>query len=131
MTMVQSPLPYIVAFFIFAVGLYAISVKKNLIKVIIGVVILENAANLFLVLVGYRMPASGEAIAPIATPQMGGPRQAAQVLLERAVDPLPQALVLASIVIGLAVMALMVVLALRLHEKYGTFDLTHISKLKG
>ncbi len=129
--MLRDTLPYIVAFLIFAVGLYAISVKKNLIKVIIGVVILENAVNLFLLLVGYRVPASGEAIAPIATAQMGGPRRAAEVLLQRGVDPLPQALVLASIVIGLAVMALMVVLALRLHEKYGTFDLTHISKLKG
>ena len=128
--MIHNLLPYMMAFVIFAVGLYAIAVKKNLIKAIIGVIILEDAANLFLILVGYRVPASGEPIPPIIISRAGGVRPAAD-LLHQAVDPLPQALVLASIVIGLAVVALMVVLALRLHEKYGTFDLTEISKLKG
>jgi multicomponent Na+:H+ antiporter subunit C len=128
--MMHNLVPYGMAFVIFAVGLYAIAVKKNLIKAIIGVIILEDAANLFLVLVGYRVPASGEPIPPIIIARAGGGRPAAD-LLHRAVDPLPQALVLASIVIGLAVVALMVVLALRLHQKYGTFDLTEISKLKG
>jgi len=47
------------------------------------------------------------------------------------VDPVPQALILTAIVIGLAVAALMAVMAVRLHEKYGTFDLTEIRKLKG
>jgi multicomponent Na+:H+ antiporter subunit C len=128
--MIHNLLPYMMAFVIFAVGLYAIAVKKNLIKAIIGVIILEDAANLFLVLVGYRVPASGEPIPPIIIARTGAGRPAAD-LLRKAVDPLPQALVLASIVIGLAVVAHMVVLALRLHEKYGTFDLTEISKLKG
>jgi len=128
--MIHNLLPYMMAFVIFAVGLYAIAVKKNLIKAIIGVIILEDAANLFLVLVGYRVPASGEPIPPIIIARTGAGRPAAD-LLRNAVDPLPQALVLASIVIGLAVVALLVVLALRLHQKYGTFDLTEISKLKG
>ena len=47
------------------------------------------------------------------------------------VDPLPQALVLTSIVIGLATTALMVGIAIRIYEKYGTFDITKIRKLKG
>jgi multicomponent Na+:H+ antiporter subunit C len=47
------------------------------------------------------------------------------------VDPLPQALVLTSIVIGLGVTALVISIALRIYEKYGTFDITKIRKLKG
>jgi multicomponent Na+:H+ antiporter subunit C len=47
------------------------------------------------------------------------------------VDPLPQALVLTSIVIGLGVLALMVALSMRIHERYGTFDIRKIKKLKG
>jgi multicomponent Na+:H+ antiporter subunit C len=129
--MVRSVLPYVMALVLFAIGLYAMAVKKNLVKVIIGVTVMGNAVNLLLVLVGYRLPASGEAIAPIVTPAMGGPRQAMAELLYRGVDPLPQALVLASIIIGVSVVALMTVLAVRLHEKYGTFDLTRITKLKG
>ena len=38
---------------------------------------------------------------------------------------------LTAIVIGVSVIALMVVMAVRLHEKYGTFDLTKIRKLRG
>ena len=47
------------------------------------------------------------------------------------VDPLPQALVLTSIVIGLGVLALMVALCVRLYERYGTFDVTKIRRLRG
>jgi multicomponent Na+:H+ antiporter subunit C len=47
------------------------------------------------------------------------------------VDPLPQALVLTSIVIGLGTLALMVSLVIRLYEKHGTFDMSQISKLRG
>ena len=47
------------------------------------------------------------------------------------VDPLPQALAMTSIVIGLAITALLVAIAIRIYEKYGTFDITKIRKLKG
>jgi multicomponent Na+:H+ antiporter subunit C len=47
------------------------------------------------------------------------------------VDPLPQALVLTSIVIGLGITSLGIALCIRLYEKYGTFDITEIRRLKG
>ena len=115
-------LPYIIAVFLFAIGLYAIVAKKNLIKVIIGVMVIEYAVNLFLILLGYR--AGG--IAPILTPSMSDADFAG-----RTVDPLPQALILTSIVIGVGVLALMVAIVIRLYEKYGTFDSTEIKQLKG
>jgi multisubunit Na+/H+ antiporter MnhC subunit len=43
----------------------------------------------------------------------------------------PQALVLTAIVIGLATTALMLALAMRIYEKYRTFDITEIKRLKG
>jgi multicomponent Na+:H+ antiporter subunit C len=119
-------LPYLACILLAGVGLYAVTVKKNLIKVIIGVVIVDNAVNLYLVLLGYRTPATGDAVAPIVTHQLSG-----EVLVARSVDPVPQALILTAIVIGVSVVALMVVMAIRLHEKYGTFDLTAIRKLRG
>lgn len=129
--MLHTVLPFALCMVLFMIGLYAIAVKKNLIKVIIGVIIMHSAVNMFLVLIGYRVPAADRAIAPIITPEMGRDAKAVQELLSRSVDPVPQALVLTSIVIGLSVVALMVVMAVRLHEKYGTFDLTQITKLKG
>ena len=129
--MLHAVLPFGLCLVLFIIGLYAIAVKKNLIKVIIGVIIIHSSANLFLVLIGYRVPAEGSAIAPIITPDIGRGATDVSKLLSHSVDPVPQALVLTSIVIGLSVVALMVVMALRLHQKYGTFDLTEITKLKG
>jgi multicomponent Na+:H+ antiporter subunit C len=88
------------------IGIYCLIAKKNIVRKIIGLVIIEYATNLFFILVGYGFAA-------------------------KAVDPLPQALVLTSIVIGLGTLCLMVALAIRLNEKYRTFDTSEINRLKG
>lgn len=118
---------YVLAFAVLLVGLYAVVAKKNLIKIIVGVLILDYAVNLLLVLVGYR---SGGG-APILRMDGQSVAQAAEQLAKTAVDPLPQAMVLTSIVIGLGLTALMVAMALRLYEKYGTFDTNEIRSLRG
>lgn len=109
---------YFLCFILFAVGLYGILRKRNLIKIIIGIMIAEYSVNLFFVLVGFR----AEGRSPILSPDEK---------IVNMVDPLPQALVLTAIVIGLAVTALMVGIAIRIYEKYGTFDITKINKLRG
>jgi multicomponent Na+:H+ antiporter subunit C len=111
---------YVLAVAMLLIGLYAVVAKKNVIKLIIGVLIIDYAVNMLLVLVGYRTKGT----APVVSP--GSERMAAT-----AVDPLPQAMVLTSIVIGLGLTALMVALAIRLYEKYGTFDMNRIRKLRG
>jgi multisubunit Na+/H+ antiporter MnhC subunit len=102
-----------------AIGLYCIVIKRNLVKIIIGFAIMEYAVNLFFAAIGYR----SHALAPIVTDKA--------VPVPASVDPLPQALVLTAIVIGLGVTALMIGLAYRLYEKYGTFDIGEIRRLKG
>ena len=113
---------YLLTFAVFIVGVYAVVAKKNIIKIIIGLLLIDYAVNMLLVLVGYR---TGGA-APIL--QKG---QAAGEFAAASVDPLPQAMVLTSIVIGLGLTALMVAMAVRLYEKYETFDMDKIRKLKG
>jgi len=113
---------FLFCFILFAVGLYGIVAKRNIIKIILGFMILDYSINLFLLLVGYRK----NGIAPI----LGKTDNLSKFIL-RAVDPLPQALVLTSIVIGLAITALFVAIAVRIYEKYGTFDITKIKRLKG
>jgi len=103
---------------LFCVGLYGVLRKRNIIKIIVGLGIMEYAMNLFFVLLGYRF--HGRA-----------PIDANNQDIFNMVDPLPQALVLTSIVIGLAVTALIISIAIRIYEKYGTFDITKIKKLKG
>ncbi|MDD5558015.1 MAG: sodium:proton antiporter [bacterium] len=109
---------YLLCLVLFLIGVYCILVKRNLIKIIIGLAISEYAVNLFLILAGYRM--RGRA------PIFSGDQAVANM-----VDPLPQALVLTAIVIGLGSTALLITLAVRLYEKYGTFDITRIRELRG
>ncbi len=113
---------FALCFVLFVIGLYCALTKKNTVKIVIGLVIMEYSANLFLILLGYRK----DGIAPIIDKSIN-PME----FLARAVDPLPQALVLTSIVIGLGVTTLAIALCIRLYEKYGTFDITEIRRLKG
>ena len=114
--------PYILCTILFLLGVYGIIAKKNLVKIVIGMFIIEYAANLMLILVGYKKGG----IAPIVTNADHAAQQAS-----RFVDPLPQALIVTSIVIGLGMSALVISLCLRLYEKYGTFDILQIRRLKG
>ncbi len=114
---------YILCTTLLLVGLFGVLTQKNLIKIIISVAIIEQAVILFLVFAGYR----SEGIAPIMT----DPAVEAAAFARQAVDPLPQAMVLTAIVIGLGVLALMVAIAMRIYHVHGTYDITEIRKLKG
>lgn len=107
---------------LFFIGLYGIVTKKNAIKIIISIIIMENAVNLFLLLVGYQKGG----FAPVMTEGMS-----AEAFAAGAVDPLTQAMVLTSIVIGLSIVALMVAIAIRIYDRFGTFDVSKIKDLKG
>ncbi|MBL7069017.1 MAG: NADH-quinone oxidoreductase subunit K [Candidatus Omnitrophica bacterium] len=109
---------YFLCMVLFAIGLYGVLRKRNLIKIIIGLIIIEYATHLLFILVGYRKGGRSPILAPD------------QEIL-KIVDPLPQALILTAIVIGLAVTALIVAIAMRVYDRYGTFDITKIRRLKG
>lgn len=109
---------YILPVILLLVALFGVMVKRNLIKIIISLSIMEYAIFLFFALIGYR----GGGLPPI---EVEGVKYA------KFVDPLPQALVLTAIVIGLATTALLVAIAMRIYQKYGTFDIEKIKKLRG
>ncbi|HEX38103.1 MAG TPA: cation:proton antiporter [Candidatus Cloacimonetes bacterium] len=111
---------YIMCFFLFLVGIYGAITKRDLIKIILAIGIMGYSVNLFLVLLAYR---SG-ALIPILVEGLNIPPN-------MMVDPIPQALVLTSIVIELGITALMAALAIRIYQKYDTFDITKIRRLQG
>ncbi|MHC4500311.1 MAG: sodium:proton antiporter [Planctomycetota bacterium] len=122
-------MPYALCFLLFMIGLYCAVVKKNMVKIVIGIMVMEYAVNLFLIMLGYR----SNGIAPIVdrTHLDSETGQIAASFLSSAVDPLPQALVLTAIVISLGSLALMISICIRTYERYGTFDITEIRRLKG
>ncbi|TKJ47374.1 cation:proton antiporter [Candidatus Aerophobetes bacterium Ae_b3a] len=109
---------FFLSFILFLIGLYCVLIKKNLLKIVMGIVIMEYSVSLFLILLGYKKGG----FPPIVTPGVEG---------TNFVDPLPQALVITAIVISIASLALIISLCMRIYQKYKTFDITKIRKLKG
>lgn len=106
---------YIGSFGLVIIGLLIILLKHNLIKVIIGINILDTGVNLFLISVGYLNKGTG----PIFV-------KGDHLDPSSMVDPVPQALVLTAIVIGASVLALALSLAIKLYNHYGTLNLEKI-----
>ncbi len=100
--------PFVVAALLFGVGLYILLFKRNLIKIVMGVVVISASVNLFLVTLGYRQ----DGVAPIFTLTPEGTM----------VLPVVQALTLTNIVIGVSVVALMLTLIIRMFRHTGKID---------
>ena len=109
---------YIGAFGLILIGLYMVAAKKNLIKIIIGLGILDTGINLFLIIIGYIKNGT----APIFSK--------AGLVSAQMVDPVPQALVLTAIVINIAILALALGLAIKLYGYYKTLNVSKIRGLK-
>lgn len=122
-------MPYALCFLLFMIGLYCAVVKKNMVKIVIGLAVMEYAVNLFLIMLGYRTGG----IAPIVdkTYLESGTGKIVESFINTSVDPLPQALVLTAIVISLGSLALIISICIRIYGKYGTFDITEIRRLRG
>jgi multicomponent Na+:H+ antiporter subunit C len=116
MNFISNYIYYIGAFGLVFIGIYIILVKRNLIKVIIGLSILDTGVNLFLISVGYISKGTAPIFSKI------------DMKITSMVDPVPQALVLTAIVIGVAVLALALSLAIRLYHHYGTLNLRKIKE---
>jgi len=107
-------------FALMLLGLWGILSQKNLIKIILGFTIFDTGINIVMVSIGY---VRGKA-APIL--DVINPSEAATKI----VDPVPQALVLTAIVIGLGVSAMMLVYALKMHREKNSLDINSFKDLR-
>jgi len=114
-------------------ALYGIFFRPSMIKKIIALTILGDTANTFAIILGYRRWPSPKTPSrpPVLVNYTDATPDTLKEFVGRAVDPLPQALVLTAIVIGLAVTLFMVFLTLQIYRAYGTTDMRKIKKLKG
>jgi multicomponent Na+:H+ antiporter subunit C len=118
-------LNYIVAMLLIALGLYCLLLKRNLIKMVIGLGVMTDGIHLFLISMGYREGGIA-AIVPAGMLQ----DNVAAGFASAAVDPIPQALVLTSIVINICIVALALSMAIWIYRHYGTLDPSEIRRLR-
>jgi multicomponent Na+:H+ antiporter subunit C len=95
------------------IGLWGLLAKRNLIKKILALSIANSGIVMFFIYYGSRSGAT----APINPPDG-----------KEMVDPLPQALMLTAIVVGVCVMALALVLVYRLYARFRTLDVREIER---
>ncbi|MCD6488175.1 MAG: NADH-quinone oxidoreductase subunit K [Desulfurococcales archaeon] len=110
---------YTSLFIIFAIAVYGVVVKPNIIKKIIALSIAGDTANTLIIFLGYRLI---EYPKPPVLPTLNPSRGEINSFVKEAVDPIPQALVITAIVINLAVVAFLVFLSIQLYKLYGTLD---------
>ncbi|MBF0246746.1 MAG: NADH-quinone oxidoreductase subunit K [Alphaproteobacteria bacterium] len=108
-------------FVLIAIGIYGALTNRNILRMIVAFTVANTGVNIVLVSVGYMMGRTApilDAAVPVA--------EAAN----RIIDPVPQALVLTAIVIGLGVTALMLAYAYRLYDCRGSLDISRFRDLK-
>ncbi|MFP4483346.1 MAG: sodium:proton antiporter [Spirochaetaceae bacterium] len=108
-------------FLLILVGLWGMLTQRNIVKIIIGFSIIDTGIHLVMVSIGFIRGRT----APILDGAVAVGNAAAEV-----VDPVPSALVLTAIVIGLAVTALMLVYAVQLHDRRGSLLIDDFKELK-
>jgi len=106
------------------ISIYGIVVRPSLIKKLIALTILTDSANLFAIMIGYRL------IYPVIPPVLPQRTQEGlSKLIASSVDPLPQALVITAVVIGMAVNVLIAFAIIQIYRIYGTTDVRKIAEV--
>lgn len=114
-------LNYSIAMLLIVLGLYCLLFKRNLIKLIIGLAVMTDGIHLFLISLGYRWGGVAAIVREGVPPE---------ILAARGVDPVPQALVLTSIVINICILALALSLATWVYRHYNTLDTRRLRRLR-
>ncbi len=126
-----QPMCFVTSASLVIIGLYAVIFMDNLLKKIIGVTLLSDGVNLFLITQGFNK------IVAIISPEMAEKGISSEILANlkeypefaaQAAFPLPSALVLTSIVISVSIFAIQLALAIRLYNHYGSLSCAVIFK---
>ena len=110
-----------VGIIVILIGLWGLLTQKNLIKIVIGFTLFDTGTHILMVSIGYIKNRT----APILDEAVDISNAAKSV-----VDPIPQALVLTAIVIGLGITALMLSYVLKMYQKRKSLEINNYKDLK-
>ena len=115
-SIIISKLNYWVYIALMMIGLYAMIAKKNLVKKIIGMNILQTAVILFFI----SLSAKKKATIPIIVHGHAGESHA--VRAADYINPLPHVLMLTAIVVAVATLGVALALVIKVFQQYQTLE---------
>jgi multicomponent Na+:H+ antiporter subunit C len=111
-------LPFFVAAWLFFCGLYGLVSSKHLVHSVICLAILQSSTYILLLGIGYRVGGAAPIFADIPPGKL-------------TVDPVVQALMLTDVVVEAVVVALLLAMVVKAHEKSGTVSPDELRTLRG
>ncbi len=115
-SMLISKYNYWVYIALIMVGFYAVIVKRNLIKKVVGLGIVQTAIILFFISIGVKKGAT----LPIIAHDHAGTINTVQAV--DYINPLPHVLMLTAIVVAVATLGVALSLAVKIYQKYDTLE---------
>lgn len=111
-------LPYVVAAWLFCCGLYGLVTSRNLVHSVMCLAILQSSTYVLLLAIGYRVGGAAPVFADISPGKL-------------TVDPVVQALMLTDVVVEAVVVALLLAMVVKAHEKSGSVSPDDLRTMRG
>jgi len=117
---------YVVAAVVFSLGVYTILTRRNLLKIVMGLSLMESAGYVLLI-----STASGRgSTAPVLLKPPPGETERS-LARDNVADPVLQNIALTAVVIGVAVTAVLLTTVVRVAQHYRSLDADDVRGLRG
>jgi multicomponent Na+:H+ antiporter subunit C len=117
---------YLVSAVVFCLGLYTLLTRRNMIKMVMGLSLMESSTYLLFVSLAYRTGSTAPVL--LGPPHGKTPDQLAH---GNAADPVLQNFCLTAIVIGVAVTGVFLAVVVRIAQHYRTLDSDDVRQMRG
>ena len=111
-------LPYLVSAWLFCCGLYGLSTSRSLVHSVMCLAVLQSSTYVLLLAIGYRVGGAAPVFADISPGKL-------------TVDPVVQALMLTDVVVEAVVVALLLAMVVKAHEKSGSVSPDDLCTMRG
>jgi multicomponent Na+:H+ antiporter subunit C len=117
---------YLTSAALFCLGLYVVLTRRNIIRIVTGLSLMEASTYLLLVSMAYRKGST----APVLLQPPGGAK-GEDLARGNVADPVLQNFCLTAIVIGVAITGVFLAVVVRLAQHYRSIDTDKIRELRG
>ena len=117
---------YLAAAALFCIGLWAVLTRRNLVKIVMGLSLMESSMYLLLVSMAYRKGGT----APILL-DLPAERSVDSVVRGATADPVLQNFCITAVIIGVAVSGVFLAVVVRVAQHYRTLDADEVRAMRG